>query len=79
MNRSNYQSLLNRGRKAGLNTRELSSALAGQPVTGADGSPGQPDCNGSIWTIDEHGHRVYRMATAVVEEKQPEPPAAKAS
>lgn len=58
--RSNYQSLLSRGRKAGLNTRELNSALAGQPVSGDDQSPGQPDCNGSVWSINEHGQRVYR-------------------
>ena len=62
MHRSNYQSLLRMGRKAGLTTRELNSALAGQPVTGLDQIPGQPDCNGSVWTIDEHGHRVYRRA-----------------
>jgi hypothetical protein len=62
IHRSNYQSLINRGRKAGLNTRELNSALAGRPVTGDDQTPGQPDCNGSIWTIDEHGHRVYLSA-----------------
>jgi len=61
--RSNYQSLLSMGRKAGLTTRELNSALAGQPVTGTDQTPGQPDCNGSVWTINEHGHRVYRGAS----------------
>jgi len=72
--RSNYQSLLNRGRKAGLNTRELNSALAGRPVSGEDQVPGQPDCNGSVWTINEQGMRVYRVA--VVEEG---PPPAKAS
>jgi hypothetical protein len=62
MTRSNYQSMLSRGRKAGLNTRELEAALACQPVSGDDSSsPGQPDCNGSVWTINEHGHRVYRV------------------
>ena len=59
MNRSNYQSLLNRGRKAGLTTRELNLALASRPVSGEEQSPGQPDCNGSVWTINEHGQRVY--------------------
>lgn len=58
--RSNHQSLLNRGRKAGLNTRELNSALAGQPVTQGDQTTSQPDCNGSVWTIDENGHRVLQ-------------------
>jgi hypothetical protein len=72
MQRSNYQSLLNRGRKAGLTTRELNSALASRPVSGEEQSPGRPDCNGSVWTINEHGQRVY-LASEI------EPPQAKAS
>ena len=70
--RSNYQSLLNRGRKAGLTTRELNLALASQPAAGEDNVPGQPDCNGSVWTINEHGQRVLRLA-------EDAPPQAKAS
>src|SRR3954452_5762202 len=72
MQRSNYQSLLSRGRKAGLTTRELNSALARRPVSGEEQSPGQPDGNGSVWTINEHAQRVYL-------ETEAEPPQAKAS
>jgi hypothetical protein len=71
MTRSNYQSMLSRGRKAGLNTRELNSALAGQPVSGDEHGPGQPDCNGSVWTINEHGQRVYRAAAEEPPAKAP--------
>lgn len=67
--RSNHHSLLSRGRKAGLSTRELNQALASGPAYGADQVPGQADCNGSIWTIDENGHRVCRLIEA-----QPEVP-----
>jgi hypothetical protein len=63
VHRSNYQTLLHRGRKAGLNTRELNSALASQPVLGEE-QQGQPDCNGSVWTINEQGQRVYRLASS---------------
>ena len=60
--RSNDYLLLQRGRKAGLTTRELNLALASRPVAGEDGRPGQPDCNGYVWDINEHGQRVYRQA-----------------
>ena len=58
MQRSNYQTLLNRGRKAGLNARELNQALGSRPLSDEDQALGQPDCNGSVWSLDEHGHRV---------------------
>jgi hypothetical protein len=59
---TDYQTLLNRGRKAGLNTRELYSAMASRPCEGSDVAPGQADANGYVCTINEHGHRVYRPA-----------------
>jgi hypothetical protein len=54
--------LVQRGRKAGLTTRELNLALSSRPVHGEDAVPGQPDCNGCVWDINEHGQRVYRQA-----------------
>jgi len=62
--RSNDYLLLQRGRKAGLNTRELNRALSSRPVQGEDAQPGQPDCNGSVWDLNEHGQRVYRQVEA---------------
>jgi hypothetical protein len=60
LHRSNANLLVQRGRKAGLTTRELNLALSSRPVHGEDGQPGQPDCNGQVWDINEHGQRVYR-------------------
>ena len=61
LHRSNESRLVHRGRKAGLTTRELNLALSSRPVLGEDGQPGQPDCNGYIWDLNEHGQRVYRQ------------------
>lgn len=57
---TDYQTLLNRGRKAGLNTRELYSAMAALHVDGGDRAPGQADSNGFIASVTQAGHRVYR-------------------
>ena len=59
---SSYQMLLNRGRKAGLSTRELNLALATRPVTGDEQGHGQADPNGFVAGIDAQGHRTYRPA-----------------
>jgi hypothetical protein len=61
LHRSNYQTLLHRGRKAGLTAQELNSALASQPILSEE-QQGQPDCNGYVWTINENGQRVCRLA-----------------
>jgi hypothetical protein len=63
VHRSNGHLLVQRGRKAGLTARELNLALSSRPVLGEDGQPGQPDCNGYVWDINEHGQRVYRQAS----------------
>jgi hypothetical protein len=55
-----YHTLIDRGRKAGLNTRELYSAIAAGPVEGADGQPGQADGNGYVSSLTQQGQRVYR-------------------
>jgi hypothetical protein len=57
---SHYQMLINRGRKAGLSTRELYSAMAGRPVEGADDNLGRADCNGFVSSINQQGQRVFR-------------------
>jgi hypothetical protein len=62
MNQSTYHLLLSRGRKAGLSTRELNSALSVRPVMGDEQQPGQSDCNGYVSGIDARGHRTLRLA-----------------
>ena len=57
---SNYQTLLNRGRKAGLTTTELYSAMAARTAEGGDPSMGQTDSNGFAQNYNKDGKRVYR-------------------
>jgi hypothetical protein len=59
---TDYHTLINRGRKAGLNTQELYSAMAGRPPEGGDTVPGQADCNGYVSGYNQRGQRVYRPA-----------------
>ena len=62
MHPSNYHLLLSRGRKAGLTTRELNSALSIHPVGGNEQQPGQSDCNGFVPGVDARGRRTYHPA-----------------
>jgi hypothetical protein len=57
---SKYRTLINRGRKAGLTTGELYSALATRPGEGADQVPGALDGNGFVAGYDQQGRVVYR-------------------
>ena len=57
---THYQILINRGRKAGLTTRELYSAMAAHPVEGSDDLLGRSDCNGFVPSINQNGQRIYR-------------------
>jgi len=56
MTKSEYERKLSQGRKAGLNARELNSALAGRAPAG----DGRPDSNGFVWILDERGQIVCR-------------------
>ena len=60
---TNNRTLINRGRKAGLTTRELYSAMANRPSEGSD-QPGQFDCNGFVSCYDQQGKLVYRPISA---------------
>ena len=62
MNQNSYHRLINRGRKAGLNSQELNQALATRPVSGDEQTPGQSDCNGYVSDVDSRGYRLYRQA-----------------
>jgi hypothetical protein len=60
MSRSDYRTLIDRGRKAGLRTSELYRALAGRRPEGSDGLADQADSNGYILGYAVNGQRVYR-------------------
>jgi len=62
MSHSDPSTLISRGRKAGLSTRELYAALAARPPEGQDGQVGQTDENGYVSQINEQGQCVYRPA-----------------
>jgi hypothetical protein len=57
---TNYRAMINRGRKAGLTTAELYSALATRPGEGSDLTPGTVDGNGFVTTYDNQGRRIFR-------------------
>jgi hypothetical protein len=59
MSRTDYRTLLDRGRKAGLRTSELYSALSTRPAEGSDYPAGQTDGNGFVARYGRDGHRTY--------------------
>lgn len=63
MRQTNEQRLIDRGRKAGLGTRELYTALTSRQPESSDRS-GQSDSNGFVSDYD-HGHRVFRPSDLV--------------
>jgi hypothetical protein len=60
MSRSDYRTLIDRGRRAGLGTSELYQAIASRPPEAAEQMAGQADGNGFVSGFDHRGHRVYR-------------------
>lgn len=60
MRHSDYRTLIDRGRKAGLRTVDLYNAMAARPPEAGDQFPGQTDGNGFVAAIGEQGQRVYR-------------------
>ena len=56
------RTLLDRGRKAGLRTAELYTALATRAPEAGDHTAGQADGNGFILEYQTDGRRVYRPA-----------------
>ena len=61
MNRNSYHRLFSRGRKAGLNSQELTQALTTRPVTGEEQTPLQADCDGDASEIDSRGYQLCRQ------------------
>jgi hypothetical protein len=62
MHRTDYRTLIDRGRKAGLRASELYQAIASRPPEGGDQVLGQADCNGFVMGYNQAGQRVYRPA-----------------
>jgi len=60
MSHTDYRTLIDRGRKSGLNTSELYSALTGRPPMTSDFVNGPADSNGFVQTLDQQGHSVYK-------------------
>jgi len=57
---TDYRTLISRGRKAGLSTRELYSAMSTRPMEGSDQILGQSDCNGFVSSFNQNGQRIYQ-------------------
>jgi hypothetical protein len=60
MSRSDYRTLLNHGRKAGLNTREMYAALATRPLEAHDVKTHLADGNGFVSDYTSRGQCVFR-------------------
>jgi hypothetical protein len=60
MGHTDYHTLVNRGRKAGLGTAELYRALASRQP--AEAEQGRADGNGFVAGFNQAGQRVYRPA-----------------
>jgi hypothetical protein len=64
MGHTDYRTLINRGRKAGLNTSEIYSAMTSYSTAGQDQLPGHSDGNGFVSSYNQQGRRIYRPAGA---------------
>jgi hypothetical protein len=59
MSHTDYRILLDRGRKAGLKTSELYTALSSRPPEASDFSRGHADGNGFVPSYNARGQRVF--------------------
>jgi hypothetical protein len=59
MSRTDYRTMIDRGRKAGLGTSELYRAMATMRQ-GVNQAIGQSDGNGFVSVYNEQGQRVYQ-------------------
>jgi hypothetical protein len=60
MSRSDYRTLLDHGRKAGVSTSDMYRALATRPAEAPDQSSRSADGNGFVSQYLQGGRRVYR-------------------
>jgi hypothetical protein len=61
MSHTDLNTLLARGRKAGLRTAEIYAALSTRPAEGTEGD-GHADCNGFVSEVNKQGQPIYRPA-----------------
>ena len=59
MRRTDYRTLIDRGRKAGLKTAELYNAITSRPPEAGD-AIGLADGNGFVSAFDRQGQRIFR-------------------
>ena len=59
MSRTDYRTLIDRGRKAGLGTSELYRAMAARRPVAGDQNLRQSDSNGFVTGVEGDGRRVY--------------------
>jgi len=57
---TDFRTLIDRGRKAGLRTFELYSAMASRRPETGDHDGGQTDVNGFVSEVGLNGQRVFR-------------------
>jgi hypothetical protein len=57
---SDYSAMIYRGRKAGLSTREIYSAISHCAIDGSEPGSGHADCNGYVSVINQQGQTIYR-------------------
>ncbi len=62
MSRTDYRTLIDRGRKAGLSATELYQAISARPPEAGDHRLGEADGNGFVLGYNHAGQRVYRPA-----------------
>jgi hypothetical protein len=57
---TDYRTLIDRGRKAGLNTSDLYTSIAARPPEANELTGGQADENGFVAGYNQKGQRIYR-------------------
>jgi hypothetical protein len=62
MRHTDYRTLVDRGRKAGLKTADLYNALTARRPEAGDRFVGETDGNGIVPGFDQHGQSVFRPA-----------------
>jgi hypothetical protein len=60
MRHTDYRTLVDRGRKAGLKTADIYNALTSRRPEAGDRFVGETDGNGIIPGFDQHGQSVFR-------------------
>jgi hypothetical protein len=60
MRHTDYRTLIDRGRKAGLKTTDLYNALAGRRAQAGDRNWHETDGNGFVSAVDSQGQNIFQ-------------------